>query len=535
MRPTRRVLLALAVVAILVPGLVYPYFEDTALFAAVAKLALRGLRLYRDLEEQKTPGILFMEMARLSLLGASSLAARASELVSLTLAALVVADLGRAAGLGGRAQALLALALAALSSSAIWGLPERGQVEFHQIVFIVAALVAAARAAEDRSRALAWAAGSGAAIAWACWLKPQAALLGVAIFVALAIAPAAAARVRLRRLAVFVTGGVGISLLCAARLVLAGEWDAFLDVMFRFNPAYLSISHVPLAVRFHAGANLLFGTPRAAAVTALALAGTIALFLRVRRGQTPPHLALLCAAPLPWGMLTYVTGGYAFLYHAIASVAGLAILAAIGADALLAFVPRPALRGALATAVLLALTVNGAWLRDAGDLVSWTTGAVATGDLYARRGVESYYYSYDAEEEAARVVDRLTPEGERFFVFGRAGATYLLAHRLPASRHLITSVAWIREFRFAAEVHDELVRELSAHPPAVILLSGNDVFRWFGQDEPSAVLVLQDPVLGPWLRAHYDVSGRIGRNYAVARRKPAATPPPAPPPPSPAP
>jgi hypothetical protein len=521
MRHSRRVLLGLAVVVLLLPGLVYPYFEDTALFAAVARLALGGMRLYRDLEEQKTPGILFMEMARLTLLGASSLAARVAELVSLALAALVVADLARAAGLGARAAALLALALAALSSSAIWGLPERGQVEFHQILFVVAALAAAARAAEERPRALAWAAGAGAAIVWACWLKPQAALLGVAIFAALALAPGVA-RVRLVRLAAFVGGGMAVSLLVVARLVLAGEWAAFLDVMFRFNPAYLSISHVPVAVRWHAGVHLLTGTPRALVVDALALAGAVVLVRRVRRRETPLHVALLCAAPLPWGMLTFVTGGYGFLYHAIAGVAGLAILAALGADALLAHVPRPALRGALAAAVLAALVANGAWLRDAGDLISWTTGAVATDDLYARRGVESYYFNYDAEREAARVVDQLTPEGERFFVFGRAGVTYLLAHRRPASRHLITSVAWIRDFRFAAEVHDELVRELTTHPPAVILLSGNDVFRWFGQEQPSAVLVLEDPVLGPWLRAHYDVSGRIGRNYAVAKRKPPA-------------
>ena len=55
-------------------------------------------------------------------------------------------------------------------------------------------------------------------------------------------------------------------------------------------------------------------------------------------------------------------------------------------------------------------------------------------------------------------------------------------------------------------------------PPAVILLSEQDVFPWFGQHQSSAVLVAADPVLGPWLRAHYAIKRRIGRYYVVLAR-----------------
>ncbi len=516
MRHAHRVLLGIVVVGLLLPGLVYPYFEDTALFAAVAKLALGGARLYRDLVDQKTPGLLFMEMARITVLGASSLAARASELASLALAAFVITDLGRAAGLGRRAGALMAVALAALCSSALWGLPERGQVEFHQVLFLVVALVAAARSMEARPRALVWAAGAGAAIAWACWLKPQAALLGIVMLGALALVRGPG---RVRRLLAFAGGGLAISLAVLARLALAGELAAFLDIMFRFNPAYLKISHMPVPARLHSGLRLVADTPRAWLVDLLALAGAAIVVWRVRRRELPVSVAILLLAPLPWGVLTFVSGGYGFRYHGIAGVTGLAILVGIAADALLAYVPRRSLRVALAGAVLAALVLNPRWLGDAGDLARWVAGRVSTDELYTRRGVEMHYYSYDAEREAARVVDQLVPEGERFFVFGRAGATYLMAHRLPASRHLITSVAWIPEFRYATEVHDEIVRDLAAHPPALILLSGMDMFPWFGQFKPSVKLVLDDKVLGPWLVEHYDLTGWIGNNYAVARRK----------------
>jgi Dolichyl-phosphate-mannose-protein mannosyltransferase len=515
MRQARRVILGIVVVGLLAPGLVYPYFEDTALFAAVAKLALGGARLYRDVVEQKTPGVLFMEMGRLTLLGGSSLAARAAELSALALAAFVITDLARAARLPARAGALMALALAALSSSAIWGLPERGQVEFHQVPWIVVALVAAARAGEPRPRALAWAAGAGAAIAWAMWLKPQAGLLGLALLVALALAPGP----RWRRVGAFVAGGAAVSLAVLARLALAGELDAFLDVMLRFNPAYLRISRIPWPRRIASGLGLLLQSPRVWAVDALALAGAVVVVVRARRRALPVHMAVLLLAPLPWGMFSYVAGGYGFIYHSIAAVVGLALLVGVGGDALLARVPRSGLRVGLAGAVLAALTLNAAWLRDAGDLLAWVSGRVREDELYARRGIESGYYSYSAEREAAKVVDELVPAGERFFVFGRAGATYLLAHRAPAARHLVTSVAWIPDFAFARQVHDELVATLTARPPALLLLSTADVFPWFGQNRPSAALVLEDAQLGPWLESHYDLVGRIGPYYAVARRK----------------
>ena len=75
---------------LLAPALVFPYFEDAALFAAVANYMLEGETLYREVFDHKAPAIYLQEMIRISLLGTSALASRVVELVFLLFAGLVL-------------------------------------------------------------------------------------------------------------------------------------------------------------------------------------------------------------------------------------------------------------------------------------------------------------------------------------------------------------------------------------------------------------------------------------------------------------
>ena len=155
------VVAALLSAVLLAPALVYPYFEDAALFAAVARYLLDGETLYLDVFDHKAPAIYLQEMVRISILGPSALASRIVELVTLLVAGL---------GLGFGALAprnsnqreprlallfLLPLSFCALTSSSLWGLPERGQVEFYQAAAVAIALSAGLFAIESPRQHLA--------------------------------------------------------------------------------------------------------------------------------------------------------------------------------------------------------------------------------------------------------------------------------------------------------------------------------------------------------------------------------------------
>ena len=73
-------LCAAAVVLVNLPNFIYPFFEDSALFAAVGRWMHAGLVPDRDLLDMKPPGIHWVAYLTYALFGTSALGARAVEL-----------------------------------------------------------------------------------------------------------------------------------------------------------------------------------------------------------------------------------------------------------------------------------------------------------------------------------------------------------------------------------------------------------------------------------------------------------------------
>src|SRR5689334_17499602 len=88
--PRRRAVLAAVVAVVLynLPNFIFPFFEDTGLFAAFGHYMWHGLVPYRDLLDQKPPGIFAVTALTSKLLGDSSIASRLVELAFIVAASL---------------------------------------------------------------------------------------------------------------------------------------------------------------------------------------------------------------------------------------------------------------------------------------------------------------------------------------------------------------------------------------------------------------------------------------------------------------
>jgi len=514
----RRVLAVVATViqiVLLAPNVVWPYFEDTGSFAASAEWTGRGLALYRDLLDQKPPGIFLQERLRLALFGSTPLAARLFELALLAVAGWMLGLVAELSGGNRRARAAVAVAFAALSSSALWRLPERGQVEFYQAAFVAIALGTAAlvlRAPHQRAPRLGVAAMAGAASAWSCWLKPQAALITVAIALVLALRPA-----RWKTVAAFVGGVAAVSALVVLRMWGRGELGGFVEVMFTINPAY---ARLPSGSPGAALGRLvhIFAGWRALVLLPAGLAFVVVL-VRGLRGRTTRAPATLILASVAWAIAQFISGAYLFRYHAIAAIVPIALVLGIGSVFILERMRRRpvALRWSLAAALLAVTTINSRWVDCASSLVSWSSGALSTEALYEKYGREGHYFRYLAQVEAARVVRERVPPGEPFYVFGRAGVTYLHADRPPLVRVLATTMAYM-QLPVAEGLRREIVRAVLERPPRLLLVRADDQMPWFGVPMASNGLLATDPELAPFVAKRYRRIGRIGESFLVFER-----------------
>ena len=517
---------------LLAPALVYPYFEDAALFAAVANYMLEGEALYEEVFDHKAPAIYLQEMVRISLFGRSALASRVVELVALLLAGLGLGASASAFRPDGRQRPSLALlfllpvSFCALTSSTLWTLPDRGQVEFFQAAAIALALSAGLFCVEQSGRRLP-ALICGAALAWAAWLKPQASLLLVVFFLVFLWLDLRAtdARTKTRDLVLGVSVvSVGV---VVGFLLVSGSLEGFVLLFTKHHPAYLNgVRPIPsnLVARF---SHYFLSTPRHLTVATLVVLGMVrGAWLAKSRSI---HWASWCLVigTLGWGLAAFASGVAGFRYHAVPSMVGVSFLVAWGLEGL--FSVTAGSRGSFWRAVTAGtlLGLIGMWLVtvprqvvDTADLVRWLSGGEGLASIHQRRGNEAHYYSYAREVEAARTVQELVPEGESIFVLGLAGVTYLLGDRPNAGRHLVTTFAYMPGYGLADSVHEEVVQTVRDRQPELLLVRVNDSFPWFGLPHSSLQRLMQDEELLPIVRRHYEPAGRVGDYFLLFRRCP---------------
>ncbi len=527
-RAERAVSYLLAAV-VLAPNLVFPYSEDAGLFAAVARYRLEGLALYRELFDQKPPAIFLQESLRIALLGPSAVAARLFELVVLVLASGAIRGAVRPLVPAGRrhtAENAATLGFAIAASSAFWGVLERGMVEVYQAAAIAVAMGALgpvlARPLARRAH-LARVMLAAVALSWACWLKPQAIVLWGLAPLVLALDARRSIRDRARDLGVFVGATAAVSLPIVISMASRGELRDFVWTMTEFNRAYVaSARDKPNALRkffdiWDRRGGLWF--------LAIASVGAVVVLFRAVRRAIPARAAAAPFVALAWALVTFASGAFLFPYQLLVALPALAVLFAVAFDAATSTLgrrlpPRAAL--ALVTlAVLVLTTTTTRFLRAAVPFARWTTGRLTTEAMHAELGT-SGFFRYPLQREAARVVEARVAPDETFLVFGRAGVTYLFAGRRPASRQLATVIAWWPE-RTAKLLHEELVREVQARRPKLLLVRTDDAMPWFGVDVTAAVLLERDPQLGPYVRRHYRLVGHVADAFLVLERCPGET------------
>jgi len=515
---------------LLAPALVFPYFEDAALFAAVANFMLEGETLYRDVFDHKAPAIYLQEMIRISLFGPSALASRVVELVFLLFAGLGLGASAFALRLDDRQGPspallfLLPVSFCAFTSSTIWILPDRGQVEFFQAAVVALGLSAALFSIALPNRRLP-ALMSGLALAWAAWLKPQASVLLVLFFLVLLWEGLRTDQGK-RRAWDLTLGVVIVSVVVVTFVMTKGSLEGFFHLFTKHHPAYLAgVRPVPsnLVDRF---THYFLSTPRNLAVAALTALGIARLAWLARRQSIRWASWLLIVGTLAWGLTTFALGVAGFRYHAVPAMVGVSFLVACGLEGLLSLAsgtrgswPRAITSGTLLGLIGVWLIATPRFSRDTADLVSWLSGREPLASIHERRGDEAHYYSYARELEAARLVREIVPEGQSIYVLGLAGATYLLGGRPNAGRHLVTTFAYMPGYTLADSVHAEIVETVRDQQPEMLLVRANDSFPWFGLPHSSLQRLIQDKELLPIVRRDYEPVGRVGEYFLILRRR----------------
>ncbi|HKI85539.1 MAG TPA: hypothetical protein VKA53_02220 [Thermoanaerobaculia bacterium] len=506
------------------PNLIYPFFEDTALFATIGHWMHFHLLPYRDLFDQKPPAIYWLTWAVSGTLGDSSLATRAVELGFILVTSL-------ACGLSVRprrrpwAGALAVIFAGALSSSMLWGLPDRGQVEFYQATLMSLGALFLARFLSEPQPEGGNLLASGFFLALACWLKPQAAIF--ALGVAAIVTARALKRRQPRRLpAQLLLLAAGAALASGPFLLwlkATGTWNGFVHTLFGTDIAY--VNHTPwpplIIVLLVLKPFRLPGLP----AFLILLLMTVGLLRTMKRDSNERWLGALLAVWLVSTALQFWSGHYLFDYQKAVMMPPVAILSALGL-ALIAgraarLVRHASLRSFLAVAIVVLfvvpITLDAHWIADAGDFALWTAGRLSTTELYLRHGREQGYFDYSRQLATARFVRAHTTPQDKVQIIGRAAVFYLYVHRRPATPFLITSTALDLSRPGQPRLFNSFIKDLRRSRPSYILVRTDDAFPWF-RLPTSLKMVRDDPELSRFLRRSYEYVGPLETSFLLFHR-----------------
>jgi hypothetical protein len=447
---------ALAFVALRVPYVAVPLERDEGNYAYVAWRMLEGEAPYRDVFDQKPPGI-YAVYAALIAAGAFSPAALHLLLHLWTAAcALALHRLSRELA-GGLAAGFAALLFAALANDPRLT-ATAANTESFLLLPLLLSWVALWRATE-RGAAAAWLA-CGALAAAACWFKPVAATN--ALFAAAWAAadwalrdPRPAGRELARRTGLLALGAAGASALVLAALAALGSAASFVEIVLVHNLDY------SLQNTLGEGAGILFGVlawlaPSHAVLWAGAAAGLLSARAVPRRARLFLAGQLLAAAAGAAVGLHFRPHYFVTLLPALCGLAGLA--AAAAAERVLAARRAGAL--ALGLAGLGALALVPVVAGDAGFLFAGSPAAVAR-RLY---GLNPFP---ESPRIAAHVAHRSDP-GDFVLVVGSEPQILFDAKRRSATRYILF-YPLTGPFADALARQREALREIEARDPLYVV------------------------------------------------------------------
>lgn len=523
--------LRLACLAVVVASAVqialFDHGRDQGIYALVSRTLLEGGMPYRDAFDFKPPGIFVIYAAARLLSGSAEWGIRALEVAGLLAMVAAMVSLAERAW-EDRTAGWLAGALTALVHAQLEFWHTAQPESFGGMLSILGVWLVCPRAkVEGRTPSGARLVAAGIAFGAAGLLKPPLAGGGVVLGLWAAVRARRAGgdlQATLRPLALVFVGGVLPVAACLAWFKARGALDALHETLFVFTPHYTELSWRDRTLRGMLYQSLTEWLVNYSSVVTLGLALGLATWRTAWRRPLVPMIAGIVGIHIVGVALQ----GKFFPYHYGATWPFTALLAGLGWNELW--------RGARARG-------NAAWLGFAAALVVACTLRTATKDLAdsfwtrAARRVRLLASGWKDDEaidalatvadvnargnrEVAKFLRTHVPPGGSAFVWGFEPVVYDLAEVRSASRFIYNvpqRVAWAAE-----ATRKELLCELRAHRPEVIVVASGDVFpvvtdNVFGSDY---VLEREFTELRALLDASYRKHSRIDDFDLYVRREP---------------
>ncbi|HSC29712.1 MAG TPA: glycosyltransferase family 39 protein [Vicinamibacterales bacterium] len=508
-------LIVLAVFTLRLPNVVQPMGPDQGVYTTIGWGLQSGLALYRDLWEQKPPGIYLTYLLGFVLFGSRTSSYFWMDYLAAALAVLFVFDIGRrlvTLRFGAVAAALAAIGTLPAARHGYGGFLERSVTETFVIPLAAAAAwcaVMAFRSTRDR-----WSFAAGVFIGVAAVYKQTALIYWPALAVwtwFVADAP------RARRFASYAMAGLVIAPCLAfawlwAEGVLGDAWIALVE----YNLAYLAIGDHGFLYSVDRFAHEVWRRMKTDEVWAFgSLSAFVAVLAWRRRSTSAGQAALLGIAWLGAALTaTLANGPRFFTTYFMPSLVPLSLLSAWLIHQTLALGRREK-----AVAVLLLVVFTGAMLARSGsatrfvDATSWDTrylfGHTTRQEYLDRfRSRATKAFSAADNDRLADYIRTRTEPDDRIFVFGMTAGTYFTSRRLPASRFLwaypavSNMVANRPEFRV-----ETLAAELARTSPRYIVLqrhNGDSFSGW------RAAEAFEAPPLAALISSSYRLETTIG-------------------------
>jgi hypothetical protein len=485
-------------------GIVEPLGPDQGVYATIGWGMQRGLALYRDLWEQKPPGIYLMYQLAFALFGTGVNAIFWIDYLAAALTTLVLFDLGRrvvSLRFGALTAAVFAIGTLPAARFPYGGFIERAISEDFIVLLVSAAAWATAMAIAPAERAWptawphAWSVGAGLLLGLTTVFKPMAAVYWLALVL---WTWWVTDRTRAWRFAIDSAFGSLVAPLLAigwmwSQGVLQDAWIALAE----YNRAYLAIGGYSFAGIVNELAHEVWRRLVRDEMWALgALSAGVAFCAWRWRGTKPGAAAALGIVWLGASLASILLNGPRMFHtYFLPPLVPLSLLFAWLLDQIIAL-PRG--RRAVGAVLVLGFTaimlVRSGSVARAISVTTWDTERLR-GHIDRQEFLQHFRSRYTQSFSAAdnaQLADYIRSHSEpqdRIFIFGMSAGTYFLSGRLPASRFLWAYPAVSRmidrpEFRV-----ETLASDLARKAPRYIVFqrhNGDNLSGWRAEDSFAA-------------------------------------------------
>jgi hypothetical protein len=516
--PARWIGTSFAVVALVfllrIPNIVLPMGPDQGVYTTIAWGLQNGRDLYRDMFEQKLPGIYLAYLSGFSIFGAGTHTIFLLDYCAGLLTVAMVFGIGfrlRDARFGALAAAVTAFATFPAARFAYGGFLERAITESFIIPLAAAAVLCGVTAVmRERTR---WVVAAGLLIGTAAVFK-QTALIYLVVLTAWTWFVRDFRRARsfalVAGLAALVVPALVLAWL-ASRGVAGDMWQS----AFEFNFAYLAVGDQSIgttAVRF---AQEIFRRARRDEIWGLGGLAAAAAVLSLQWRATPAGRAAALGVLWLGGALiaTVANGPRLFTTYFIPALVPLSLLIAWLIDQTLGAAERRRRVWGFGAIALAAIMLFRSGSLSQARAATWDDAQRFFGrtpsqeylQRFRSRGREAFNAA--TNERLAAYVAANTSADETVFVFGMTAGTYFSSRRMPASRFLWAYAAVSEMLPGPEFTTATLAAELERNSPRYIILqrSNGDSFTGWRASE-----AFQAPPLQALIEKAYSRETEIG-------------------------